>query len=240
MGPTCYLQRKFLSALTLVFAAVSGLAISGCAGSAPLLSPPGLSTAAPASPEPQPAAAASDQAAPPPVTPGITVVAEDPVGSATELYSRVARGAMSCWFGPSGPLKREYIYHAEADAPSRGGKALITIHQRDPTQPNPRGAKTYKVDITPTGESSAIVKTENLRMTDAFAAAMSADVGRWAKGDQGCAGASTAIGWASDKPDAPAETDKHAKKSKTKTAAAKTKPSSKSSAGKPTDQAKAP
>ena len=82
----------------------------------------------------------------------------------------------------NGPLKKDYIFHATADAPSRGGKAQIVIHQRDPTQPNPRGAKAYLVSIDPTGESSATIKTENLKMTDAFAAAMTDDVGALVEG----------------------------------------------------------
>ena len=54
---------------------------------------------------------------------------EQGAGSATEIYSRIATGAMGCWFGASGPLKKDYIYHADADAPSRGGKAEI-VQQR--------------------------------------------------------------------------------------------------------------
>ena len=119
---------------------------------------------------------------------------ERPVGSATELYSRVARGAVACWFGAVGPLKKDYIYHAEADAPSRGGKAEIIVHQRELAQPNPRGAKAFRVNIEPVGET-ATVQTENLKMPDPIGAAMTADVARWSKGDQGCVGASTAAGW---------------------------------------------
>ena len=130
--------------------------------------------------------------------------ADKPVGSATEIYARVARGANTCWFvgaGPlqGGPLKKDYIYHAEADAPSRGGKAEIVIHERDPTQPNPRGAKAYRINIDPDGEA-ATLKTENLKMPDSKAAAMSADVNRWARGDQGCAGSSTVAGWGAAAP----------------------------------------
>lgn len=148
------------------------------------------------------------------------VTIDQPVGSATDLYARVAQGAMSCWFAANGPLKKDYIFHATADAPSRGGKAQIVIHQRDPTQPNPRGAKAYLVNIDPTGESTATIKTENLKMSDAFAAAMTEDVGRWSKGDQGCAGNSTVVGWVPAPPTAAeTPTTPHtAKKSKVKAA----------------------
>jgi hypothetical protein len=153
------------------------------------------------------------------ISEAIPVAIGQPVGSATDIYARIARGAMSCWFGTNGPLKKDYIFHASADAPSRGGKAQIAIHQRDPTQPNPRGAKAYLINIDPTGESSATIKTENLKMTDAFATAMTGDVGRWSKSDQGCAENSTVVGWV-PAPPAPAEIPKpthKAKKSKVKT-----------------------
>jgi hypothetical protein len=129
---------------------------------------------------------------------------DKPVGSATEIYARVARGANTCWFvgsgpGQAGPLKKDYIYHAEADAPSRGGKAEIFIHARDVGQPNPRGAKAYRINIDPDGEAASL-KTENLKMPDTIAAAMTADVNRWAKGDQGCANSSTVAGWGTAAP----------------------------------------
>ncbi len=129
-----------------------------------------------------------------------SLTADKPVGSATEIYARVARGANTCWFvgsgpGQAGPLKKDYIYHAEADAPSRGGRAEIVIHVRDVGQPNPRGAKAYRINIDPDGSDAATLKTENLKMPDSIGNAMSADVNRWAKGDQGCAGNSTVAGW---------------------------------------------
>ncbi len=126
--------------------------------------------------------------------------AEPPAGSATELYTKVARGAVGCWFGAAGPLKKDYIYHAEADAPSRGGKAEITIHQRDPTNANPRGPKAYQIKIDPKDETNAAITTSNLKMTEPQSAAMAADVDRWSRGDTGCGGTSTAAGWSPQVP----------------------------------------
>lgn len=139
---------------------------------------------------------------------------ESPKGNATELYARVASGANTCWFGAAGPLKKVYIYHAEADAPSRGGKAEIVIHEREPSQPNPRGAKAYRITILPTGETSATVATENLKMSEAFAAAMADDVTRWSKGEHGCVGHSTAAGWVPAAPQAAVTAKPQAKPAK--------------------------
>ena len=126
------------------------------------------------------------------LTAALPEIQTEPEGSATDLYARIARGALGCWFSPKGGMKKDYIYHAEADAPSRGGKAEIVVHVRDDSQPNPRGAKAYKVLITPKDEASATVVTENVRMPEAQAVSMTQDVNRWAKGEQGCEAASTA------------------------------------------------
>jgi hypothetical protein len=173
-------------------------------------------------------AAAQPAATPPPSAPGAaqqTGTVIDQIGgeggSATDIYSRIATGAMKCWFAVGGPLKPEYVYHATAAPASRGGKAQIVIHRRDPTQPNPRGPKAYLVDIDPTGDASATVKTENLKMTSAFAAAMTADITRWTKGGDGCSSSSAVAGWTPAAPQPAAETTpaskpKTAKKAKPK------------------------
>ena len=119
---------------------------------------------------------------------------ERPVGSATDLYARVGRGAMACWFGANGPLKLGYIYHAEAEAASRGGGSEIIIHQREIGQPNPRGPKAFRIKIEPAGEAATIA-TENLKMPEASGRAMTADVERWSKGEAACTGSSTIAGW---------------------------------------------
>jgi len=208
---------------TLAFSALLAAAgLSACAGAgqqAPTLNLPSLPSPSVGSiPQTTISQGGGDAGQPTPVA------IDQSVGSATELYSRVASGAMSCWFATNGPLKKDFIFHATADAPSRGGKAEIVIHQRDPTQPNPRGAKAYLVEIEPTSESAATIKTENLKMTEAFAASMTDDVRRWSKGDQGCVGASTAVGWAPAPPPEAAAPATKPKVKKGKLKAAQSKP----------------
>ncbi len=132
--------------------------------------------------------------APAPTAPVGLITRIESVGTPTEIYARIARGAVQCWFGASGPLKKAYIYHAEADAPSRGGRAEITLHVREPSQPNPRGAKAYRVKIEPQGNVS-VVEAENLKLPEPMALTLNAEVSRWSKGEQGCTGATTAVGW---------------------------------------------
>jgi hypothetical protein len=191
-------------------------ALSGCAGNGPELQ----SLSVQPTSETVTTVAASPDAA---EAKGIPITGA--TGTATDIYARLARGAMGCWFAVGGPLKKDYIFHATADAPSRGGKAEVVIHQRDPTQPNPRGAKAYVIEIQPTGESSASITAENRKMPDAFAAAMTDDVSRWSKGEEGCIGASTAAGWAPAPPEpAAAPAAKKSKTQKAKLKAAQAKP----------------
>jgi len=114
-------------------------------------------------------------------------VSEAPVvGAPTEVYSRVARGAMACWFGTSGPLKANYVYHAEAEPAGQGGKAEILIHERDRSKDTQKGDKAFRVGIAKDGEGTALA-VENMKLPDAMAKSMEADVRRWGAGSIGCA-----------------------------------------------------
>lgn len=128
----------------------------------------------------------------PPVLPSLPEIAEalslqedQVVGSPTEVYARVARGAMACWFGTAGPLKANYVYHAEAEPASKGGKSEIVIHERDRNSENPRGLRAFRVAIAPK-DASAAVDIEILKLPDPLAKSMQQDVRRWAAGAIGC------------------------------------------------------
>jgi hypothetical protein len=122
--------------------------------------------------------------------------------SATDLYTRVARGALNCWFGRSGALKQDYIYHADAHPPSRGGGADIGIHVRDLTAPSPRGVRAFRILITQDGSASTYA-VENLRMPETLAARMTRDVERWAVEEAGCGEAAPLSGWGAEEAIAP-------------------------------------
>jgi hypothetical protein len=94
---------------------------------------------------------------------------------------------MACWFGTAGPLKVNYIYHAEAKPASQGGKSEIVIHERDRTSENPRGLRAFRVAIAPKGETASVT-IENLKLPEPLAASMDDDVRRWAAGAIGCTG----------------------------------------------------
>jgi hypothetical protein len=124
------------------------------------------------------------------------------VGTPTEVYTRIGRGALLCWFGGNGPLKGKYIYHADAEPPSRGGRAEIGIHTIDTTGPTPRGPKVFRIGIVPEGQTAALT-VENTKLPDTLARQMWEDAHRWAstQDDVACRDEPTAAGW---QPQAPA------------------------------------
>ena len=151
-----------------------------------------------------------------PTLPELTgTVTEAPiVGSATEVYERIARGALTCWFGTKGPLKANYVYHAEADPAAKGGKAEITIHERDRVADNPKGERAYRIGIAPENDKTTLT-FENLKLPELLASSMEADARRWGAGAFGCTNLD-AGGWSENKPEPPEPAPGSQKKRQTK------------------------
>jgi hypothetical protein len=132
----------------------------------------------------------------PPVSGSLGVAA--PVTAATasstdppsEVYAKVARGALKCWFGPSGALKATHAFHARVDPPASGGSAEIVVHTRDPAQPAYGAVRAYHIAISPSGSGST-VEAQNLRFPDVQGGAMTADVTGWINGKEGCTARAT-------------------------------------------------
>lgn len=167
-----------------------GLAVlmAGCSGALPSLE-------LPASSETTTAASAAMPAMPSlaKLLPG-----DSAVGTPTEVYTRIARGALTCWFGAAGPLKAQYIYHAEAAPPSKGGHSQIEIFVRDPTAADPRSQRAYRIAILPSGDSAAKVEIENLKIPEPLSTRMSADVARWSADEGGCGDDAVTVGWSAE------------------------------------------
>ena len=107
--------------------------------------------------------------------------AEPPV----EIYSRIARGALRCWFGAQGSLKKAYVFHADVAPDSAAGGAEIAIYERDKAGQGARAVRAMRITIARSGGGSN-VQLENFRMPEAVAADMGADVNRFVQGQQGC------------------------------------------------------
>ena len=133
--------------------------------------------------------------------PSLPTSAPEFPGSSTAVYTRIARGGNTCWFGPNGSLDRTYIWHATAAPESKGGVAEILIHER--FEKNQRGLKAFSISITPQGEGASVA-VENLKMPDAAGKRMTADAYRWARGGVGCAEGDTS--WAPVVPEPAAKT----------------------------------
>lgn len=110
-----------------------------------------------------------------------------------EIYSRVARGAKTCWFGPGKPLVKGYVFDGESASDADGGAAEVSVHVRTPDQPNPRGGKVFIVSITKEGDGSKL-EMESRRLSDVMAEQMRADVAKWAKAGSAECGAITVPG----------------------------------------------
>jgi len=130
-------------------------------------------------------------------------VTEAPVvGSPTEVYERIARGALTCWFGATGPLKAGYVYHAAADPPGKGGNAEIGVHERNRLSDNPKGMRAYRITIAAEKDSTTLT-FENIKMLEPMAQSLEADARRWATGEIGCTPAQSG-GWSENTPMPPA------------------------------------
>lgn len=128
-------------------------------------------------------------------------------GSPTEVYTSIARGVLTCWFGATGPLKQDYIYHADADPPSKGGASEISIRTRDKEADDPRSLRAFRIGIAP-GAERTHVEVENSKLPDPLAEQLKADVARWSAGQEGCGDPTMTAGWStsdSTKPPPPAK-----------------------------------
>lgn len=121
-----------------------------------------------------------------------------------EVYSRVARGALACWFGSSGSLKRTHVFHADVAPESKGGDVEIVLHERDQAAQSPRALRAFRISIVRSGSGSRMV-SENLRLPEAVGRDLQADIRRWAAGETGCqvvgTGGWTAVGGPGREPD---------------------------------------
>ena len=119
-----------------------------------------------------------------PATPAPEVVTIA-AGTPTDIYARVASGALRCWFGAGGPLKATHIFNAEAAPPSEGGVAEIVVHERDLTSRDQRGTRALRVAFVGRG-GSVEVGISPLKIGPPMSELMVRDVETWAQGGSGC------------------------------------------------------
>lgn len=109
-----------------------------------------------------------------------------------EVYALIARGALKCWFGPEGSLKKTHVFHAKVDSPTEGKAAEIAVHTR--AEGSSHGVlKAFAVTVTPSG-SGSVIETQNYRFPPTEGELMTRDVSRWVTGKDDCSVVGTG-GW---------------------------------------------
>lgn len=163
------MRPTFRTILALILVAWTG----GCGSNGlPTLPAPPLQTASTAQPSSPGATAPLDTA--------IIVL-----GTPTDVYAQVARGALGCWFGADGVLKGTHVFHADAAPPSRGGAAEITVHERDTTLRDSRGPRALRISIEAVPGGVRVVTT-TIKIFSPLAELMTRDADTWARGGVGC------------------------------------------------------
>lgn len=190
-------QRKLtLAALSLACAS------AGCSGDS---APPVLGL-------PAPPAEAGEETGAPSTLQAFLMPKDLVVGTPTEVYTRIARGVLTCWFGSSGPLKANYIYHADAEPASKGGTSEIKILTRDADADDPRALRAYRIVIAPSQDKTK-VEIENVRLPNPLSERLKKDVERWSSDEAGCGERPVTAGWGAEQV---VETKKPAKDKKEK------------------------
>ena len=171
---------RTMPALGLTIGALS-LTLAGCSDGRPVL--PDL---------------ASGLAASGLATSGISSLgaASEHVEPPVEIYSRIARGALRCWFGAEGSLKKSHVFHADVAPAAAGGGAEIAIYERDKSGQTPHAVRAFRISIARSGEGSTL-QSENYRIPEPVARDMGADITRWGKGQEGCSVVGLG-GWAAE------------------------------------------
>ncbi|SDP12742.1 hypothetical protein SAMN04488061_2265 [Filomicrobium insigne] len=119
---------------------------------------------------------------------------KQPTGSPTEIYTRIARGVLTCWLGGYGPLRTQYLFQAEARPEHQGGGSKILIHERIKDAPNQPGRVAFEIQIEPIGET-ATVSANNKQLPASIGDNLSQDVYRWAADEEGCVEGGVKAGW---------------------------------------------
>lgn len=110
-----------------------------------------------------------------------------------EVYSRVAKGALKCWFGPEGSLKATHVFHAKVDPPAAGGAAEIGVHTREAGS-TIGVLRAFGITINPVTGGGSAIEVQNVRFPEKEAALMKSDVARWIAGQDNCSIVGTG-GW---------------------------------------------
>lgn len=112
-----------------------------------------------------------------------TIGTSNAVGETATVYARIARSARSCWFKPGGLIKKTHMFYAEAEPQAEGGRAEISIRERQ--KDGSPGEKAFIVSLVPSG-GDTLYTTRNISLEEQISNRLSRDVKRWANAELGC------------------------------------------------------
>lgn len=189
------MQRKHRihAVVALMLAGLTG----GCSGTAPVLSLPSPGETSPPAETSATAEAIPEQDSATSKLKAFLMPKDLVVGTPTEVYTRIARGVLTCWFGAAGPLKGGYIYHADAEPASKGGSSEIKILTRDAAAEDPRSIRAYRIGIYPS-DGKTKVEIENVRLSEPLALRLKEDIERWSADEAGCGTPPVTAGWSAE------------------------------------------
>jgi hypothetical protein len=110
-------------------------------------------------------------------------------GTTSDIYSLIANSALKCWLGAGGPLKGTHIFHADVPAPSSAGvygDVDIAIHERDPTQPSPRGTRVVRIALVAETSARTRMNLQFGKLPADLVQALEKDAIAWAHGKDSC------------------------------------------------------
>jgi hypothetical protein len=107
-------------------------------------------------------------------------------GSPPDVYARVARGMLACWFAGADGLRKTHIFNGDVPPPATGEQAEIVVHERDARADNPRGLAALRVSFVPRSATRTDVLVTTPRFIGAEGRVMKAAIERWAAGDPAC------------------------------------------------------
>jgi hypothetical protein len=119
------------------------------------------------------------------LVPGAAVPAGRIAAPVPEVYTRIARPALACWFGPGGALKPTHVFQADLEPADRGGRSEVAIHERQTGGETLIGRRVLRIALEPSDTSTELT-IENFRLPDPLFQRLRADLARWIEGATDC------------------------------------------------------
>jgi len=106
------------------------------------------------------------------------------VGRPKDIYQRIARVAVRCWFGPFGALHNRFMTSAEVPPDPSDEPVRMAVHRRLPDLKKPWGPSLLRIELT--GTTTTTLSFENVGLEPQISTQMSSAFTSWANGRTDC------------------------------------------------------